>query len=263
MISIIIPAYNEEKRIGKILETYGKFFGDKKRKKGIKDFEILVVINNTKDKTEEEVKKFRKKFKEIRYLNFKEGGKGFAIRKGFEDSLKRKNDLIGFVDADMSTPPEAFYDLVKNIKNYDGIIADRWHKRSIITPKQSLIRRFVSRGYNTLVRSLFFFHFRDTQCGAKLFKREAIEKSYKKLVTSNWGFDVALLYCLKKEANARIKSVPTIWHDEKGSKVNLMKTPIMMFASVVRLRLIHSPFEFVVRVQRCLPPFLRVSYWLN
>ena len=158
MISIVIPAYNEEKRIGKILENYGLFFEDKKKKKEIKDFELLVAINGTTDKTEEVVKKFSKKFPEIKYLNFKEGGKGFAIVEGFKDALKRKeNKLIGFVDGDMSTPPESFYDLIRKIDGYDGIIADRWNKKSIITPKQSGFRRFISRGYNFIVRTLFLF----------------------------------------------------------------------------------------------------------
>ncbi len=253
MVSIIIPAYNEEKRIGKILGNYGEFFKNLKKKGEINHFELLVVINNTKDKTEEVTKKFQKKYEEIRHLNFKEGGKGFAIKKGFEDALKRKNELIGFVDADMSTPPNAFYDLVKNLKGYDGIIANRWHEKSIITPKQNLIRRFVSRGYNILVRTLFLIPFKDTQCGAKLFTRDAIEQIYKKLITNSWGFDIALLYCLRKEYNAKIKSIPTVWHDEKGSKINLIKTPMRMFASSIRLRLSHSPFKFIIRFYRKIP----------
>jgi glycosyltransferase involved in cell wall biosynthesis len=258
MISIVIPAYNEEKRIGRILEGYGSFFKQKKKEKEVSNFEILVVINNTKDNTEEIVRKFSKKYKEIRHLNFVQGGKGFAIMHGFKDALKRDNKLIGFVDADMSTPPEAFYDLVKNIGRYDGIIGDRWHKKSIITPKQSLFRRFISRGYNLIVRTLFLLPFRDTQCGAKLFKRDILERNMDKLITSNWGFDIALLYCLKKESHAKIKSIPTVWHDEAGSKVNLKKTPIRMFASSIRMRLIHSPFKFMVRAYRKLPEKLKI-----
>ncbi len=254
-----MPAYNEEKRIRKTLESYGNFFSEKKKKREIKGFEILIVINNTKDRTEEIVKETLKKYPEIRYLNFKQGGKGFAIIEGFKDALKRDNALIGYVDADMSTSPEAFYDLVKNIKNYDGIIADRWHKKSIIMPKQSLFRRFISRGYNVIVRTLFLFPFRDTQCGAKLFKREILEKNLKKLITSNWGFDIALLYCLRKESHAKIKSIPTVWRDEIGSKVNLKKTPVRMFASSIRLRLIHSPFNFIVKFYRNLPKKIKIK----
>jgi len=259
-VCIVIPAYNEEKRIGKILEKYGSFFEKKKKEKEIDNFEILVVINNTKDKTEEVVKFFQKKYKEIKYLNFKQGGKGFAIIQGFKNAIQNKeNTLIGFVDGDMSTPPEAYYDLIQKIGNYDGIIADRWNKASIITPKQSGLRRIVSRGYNWIIRTLFLFNYRDTQCGAKLFKREILEKNINKLITSNWGFDIAVLYCLKKESKARIKSIPTIWHDEAGSKVNIKKTSLMMFISAVRLRLIHSPFSFIVKFYRKLPQNLKIN----
>jgi glycosyltransferase involved in cell wall biosynthesis len=250
MISIVIPAYNEEKRIGRTLERYGAFFKELKNKKEIAGFEIIVVLNGTKDRTEEIVKDYQKKYSEIRYLKFERGGKGFAIIEGFKEALWGKADLIGFVDADMATPPEAFYDLVKKINGYDGVIADRWNKKSIITPKQSRFRRFISRTYNLIVRALFLFPYRDTQCGAKLFKRKILEKNISKLRTYRWGFDIALLYCLKKESKASVKSIPTLWHDEKGSTVNLKVTPLMMFLSAIKLRLIHSPFKFIVRLYK-------------
>lgn len=260
MISVIIPAYNEEKRIGKTLAAYGEFFEQKKKRKEINDFEILIVINNTKDRTEEVVKTFSKKYKEIRYLNFKLGGKGFAIIEGFKEALKNKeNKLIGFVDGDLSTPPEAFYDLIKRLDGYDGIIANRWDKRSIIAAKQSTLRRFVSRGYNLIIRSLFLFSYPDTQCGAKIFKREVLERNIHKLVTSNWGFDVALLFCLKKEEHARIRSVPTTWNDSKESHIDIKRTPVLMFLSAIRLRLIHSPLKFVVRFYRKIPKKFKIK----
>src|SRR3972149_6124201 len=121
-ISIIIPAYNEEKRIGKTLQAYSKHFNSLAKGKNL-DYEILVVINNTTDRTEEIVKKIQKKNKRIKYLNLKQGGKGYAIIEGFKDALKRKNELIGFVDSDMSTPPEEYARLALQMKNYDGIIA--------------------------------------------------------------------------------------------------------------------------------------------
>lgn len=261
MISIVIPAHNEEKRIKETLKEYAAFFKDKKKKKEIKNFEILVVINNTKDKTEEIVKEFSKKNKEIRYLNFKQGGKGFAIKEGFRDALNRDNEIIGFVDADMATSPESFYDLIKTLEKYprlDGVIANRWDKRSKIKLKQTILRRLISRGYNFLVKSMFFLPYSDTQCGAKIFRRRVMENNIQKLVTSNWGFDVALLVCLRKESNAKIISIPTTWEDRQDSKVNLKRTPIFMFASLIRLRLIHSPFKFVVRAYRKLPEKLKI-----
>lgn len=245
-----------------MLESYGEFFKKKKCEKEIDDFEILVVINNTTDRTEEIVKEFCRRHKEIKYLNFKEGGKGFAIIKGFKDALNRNNEIIGFVDGDMSTPPEAFYDLIKILKNnkrIGGVIGNRWDKRSILKTKQPLLRRFVSRGYNLIVRALFLFPYKDTQCGAKVFRKEIIEKNIHKLITIGWGFDIALLFCLKKEANAKIISIPTIWNDEKESHINLKKIPLVMFLSAIRLRLVHSPFNFVVRFYRKLPKKLKLD----
>src|SRR3989338_6195156 len=82
-LSIIIPAYNEENRIGKTLEAYGSFFKRIKKSKKIKKFEILVVLNACKNDTIGVIKKFKKKYKEIRFLDFEQGGKGFAIIEGF------------------------------------------------------------------------------------------------------------------------------------------------------------------------------------
>ena len=75
----------------------------------------------------------------------------------------------------MATPPSAFYDLVRNIKNIDGMIANRWDKKSKVGPRAFLIKVLIKWG-NLIIRSLFFFNHRDTQCGAKLFKKNLLEK---------------------------------------------------------------------------------------
>ncbi|MAH49483.1 hypothetical protein CMI37_26910 [Candidatus Pacearchaeota archaeon] len=252
-LSLVIPAHNESGRIERTLREYFSYFGELK-KNGVLDFEIVVVLNACSDNTSEIVGKF--KDKELVILDFVRGGKGFAITEGFKDALKRGSDFIGFVDADCSTPPEAFYDLVKNIGEADGVIADRWHKDSIVA-KQTFFRQFLSRGYNFIIRSLFFLPYNDTQCGAKVFTREILEKNIHKMVSSQWNYDIALLFCLKKESRARIKSIPTTWMDEEASKVNIRRTPVTMFASAVRLRLIHSPLRFTVRFYRKLPQWAK------
>ena len=245
-----MPAHNEEKRIDKTLENYLYYFRGLKEKGKI-DFEIIVVLNNCKDKTLDVVK--RHNCKELKILDFETGGKGFAIIKGFKEALKSKFELIGFVDADMATPPNAFYGLIRNIGEYDGIIANRWDKRSKIKPAQNLLRKITSRGYNSIIRIMFFLPFKDTQCGAKIFRRGIIEKKIYKIISSQWNFDVALLFCLRKESNAKIKSIPTEWNDQVGSKINIRKTPINMFFSAIRLRMIHSPFKDFVRIYHNLP----------
>lgn len=251
-ISITIPAHNEEKRIGKTLEEYSVYFENLRLEKGL-DYEIIVVINNTNDKTEEVVKKFCVRNKRIKYLNFKQGGKGFAIIEGFKEALKSESELVGFVDADMATSPEAFYELIKNIGNYDGIIASRREKEAVMKGK-SLARKITSQGFNFIVRALFFFPYKDTQCGAKLFTQRAIKKVYLKSGVTQWAFDIDILYHLKKEG-FNIKEIPTIWNDKKGSNINVVRNSIEMFFAVLRLRLIYSPFE---RIARMLRPLLRI-----
>lgn len=250
-VSIIIPAYNEERRIGNTLEEYCKFFRELQEKR-ILEFEILVVLNACKDNTLGVVKEYQKKFSEIKVLDFEKGGKGFAIIQGFKDALTRDNDLIGFIDADMATPPESFSELIRNCKNYDGIIASRWRKDSFIKTKQTILRKITSKGFNFLTRSILFLRFNDTQCGAKLFKRATLEKVIDGLGITQWAFDIDLL-CRLKSRGLKVIEIPTIWEDKKESKLELVKVPLQMFASIIRLRLIYSPFDFIVKMYDKIP----------
>ena len=244
-ISIIIPSYNEERRIGRTLKAYSEFFEDLRKKKEA-DYEILVVINNTTDKTEEIVKDFRKKNKRIIYLNFRRGGKGFAVIEGFKDALKRNSDLIGFTDADMATPPESFYLLVQNIGGGSGAIASRYIKGSKILPKPSFRTLVMASVFNFIVRSLFLFNFRDTQCGAKLFRREAVSSIIGKMTITQWAFDIDLLYQLKRKGFA-VKEIPIKWVEQEESKINMIKSPIQMFLSIIQLRVLNSPFNNLLK----------------
>jgi dolichyl-phosphate beta-glucosyltransferase len=258
-VAITMPAHNEEQRIGITLKKYFDYFLELKSQ-GILDFEIIVVLNACVDNTKKVVEKFY--YDELKVLEFKRGGKGFAVIEGFKNALQRDNDLIGFVDADNATPPNAFYGLVQNINNYDGIIANRWDKRSKIYPPRPWFFSLRSIIFNFLVRSLFFFTYRDTQCGAKLFTRNFVQSVVPKLGSSEWSFDVDILYYAHRD-NAKIKSIPTEWHNKEGSKISFSKTPGRMFFSVIRLRLVHSPFHFISRFHGKLPEKLKVHYWFG
>jgi len=254
-VAIVIPAYNEEKRIGNTLKIYSDFF------KKVKDteYEILVVINNTKDNTEKIVKSYSDKNKRIKYINLVKGGKGYAIVEGFALESKKDFDLIGFVDADSSTSPEAFHELVENINNYDGIIGNRWSKKAKITKRQTLLRQSASRIFNFIVKSLFFINYEDTQCGAKIFRKKVIEKIYDKIYITQWAFDVNLLY-LCKVYGFKIREFPTVWEDKGDSKLHVIKSSLKMFFGILRLRLINSPFRYFIKLYDKMPESVKVNH---
>ncbi|HLD97909.1 MAG TPA: glycosyltransferase [Candidatus Nanoarchaeia archaeon] len=253
MLSIIIPAHNEADRIEPTLESYGKFFELKTKKDRKEKFEIIVVNNASKDNTLDIIKKFSKKYKQIRYIDLEQGGKGYAILEGFKSS---NGDLVGFVDADMSTSPEAFYDIYKNINNFDGIIGSRWLKNS--KTERSLGKYIRSKGFNFLVRLLFFFPYKDTQCGAKIFVKDKIIGFVNNIKSIKWAFDVNLLYFCRKN-KLKIKEHPTEWSDKEGSKISF-RVPLQMAAGVIRLRLLYSPFKFIVGIYDKSPEILKIHH---
>ncbi len=255
-LSIIIPAYNEEKRIDNTLKAYSAEF-EALRKKKLLDYNLLVVINGTTDNTESIVKKFSKKNKRVKYINLKQGGKGYAIMQGFKHELKSNSDLIGFVDADMSTLPKEFYRLASKIEHYDGVIASRYKGKAVVEPKPTLQRRISSRIFNLWIRALFLFPYRDTQCGAKIFKKYALKKVVDSLLITKWAFDVDLLYNLKKN-KFKIGEIPTVWSDKEYSKINFLRAGPFMALSMLRLRLLNSPFKFAVKFYDKLPNFIKI-----
>ena len=252
-LSIVIPAYNEEKRIKKTLEAYCMFFNKKI------DFELQVIVNGCTDNTLNVVSETAKKHPQIKYKDIgKVASKGAAVQAGFNIA---QGELIGFVDADLATPPKAFYDLVQNIEGYDGVVASRWMKDSKIDQRQSLTRIIAGRAFNKLVNVFFHLHLKDTQCGAKLFRKEAIKKVNPQLGITRWAFDVDLLYHMKRDSY-KIKEIPTEWNEPGGSHLK-SSTIIEMFFAILRLRLIYSPLKFVVTMYDTSPEFLKISRWFR
>ncbi len=249
-LAIIVPAYNEEKRIGRMLGEYLRFFENS----GL-DYEIKVIINGTTDDTPKIVNEFSKGNPNISGYVIEDRGKGRAVSWGFKQAFEQGFDLIGFVDADLATSPESFYALILNLKEWDGVIAGRWLKDSQV--KDKAIRHVTSRGFNFVVRSMFFMPYSDTQCGAKLFTRESVGKILPKMTASQWAFDVNLLYLCKRKG-LKIKEIPTVWENVEGSKVNLLRTPLKMFISITRLRLFYSPLKFLVTIYDKLPGGLKL-----
>jgi len=240
-VSIIIPAHNEQARIKRTLETYYEFFKNIEQEKQL-FCEYVVVLNGCKDNTLAVVQECAQGRPEIRYLDLVEGGKGLAVKAGFADALTRDNDLIGFVDADMATQPRYFYDLIAQLsaQSADSIIASRYMPGASISPKRPWVKTWGRKiFYNSLVRALFDLNFYDYQCGAKLFTRAALEPVVPKLTSAQWAFDVELLY-LAKKMGFSILEVPTVWHDQEGSKLKIMGPGTRMLTSLFEMKKRHK-----------------------
>ena len=233
---ILIPAYNEESRIEPVLRDYAQFFGAHYSGK----FQIVVILNGCTDNTLGVVQKVAAEFPAVRADEFKQPiGKGGALIEGLKLALH--TDLIGYVDADGATPPHAFLDLVEHMANADCVVGSRWLPDSVIHQAQAGNRRFASRVFHFIVQVLFWLNIHDTQCGAKVMKREVVEKIHPFLRIADMAFDINLLVAIKR-AGFRIREVPTEWTDKAGSKVALGRSSFTMLLSVMRIRLIYSPF---------------------
>jgi dolichol-phosphate mannosyltransferase len=248
---LLIPAYNEERRILPVLRDYGQYF--KEHYHG--DFQLVVVLNGCTDDTIGVVRRVAADYPAISALEFPEAiGKGGALIEGLR--LAPRADLIGYVDADGSTPPHAFHELVQHIPEADCVIGSRWLPGAVLHVEQSGRRQFASRGFHRIVQLLFGMNLRDTQCGAKVMRREAVDRVHSYLRIADMAFDVNLLYSLKR-AGYRIVEVPTEWTDKIGSKVTLFRTSLVMFLSVFRIWLIYTPWLY-----RLLRPLRPLEGWV-
>jgi glycosyltransferase involved in cell wall biosynthesis len=248
---LLIPAYNEEARIEPVLRDYAQFF----RQNYPGKFQLVVVLNGCTDNTLGVVQKVAAEFPTVRADEFKQPiGKGGALIEGLK--LASQGELIGYVDADGATPPHAFLKLVEHMENADCVVGSRWLPDSVIHQAQAGSRRFASRAFHFIVQILFGLNIHDTQCGAKVMKREVVEKVHPFLRIADMAFDINLLVAIKR-AGFRIREVPTEWTDKAGSKVALASSSLTMFLSVVRVRLIYWP-----RIYKVLRPLRPLEGWV-
>jgi glycosyltransferase involved in cell wall biosynthesis len=240
---LLIPAYNEADRIEPVLrEVVGYFEANYTGQ-----FRIVVVLNGCRDNTLEIVKRVAAEHPAISWENHPAPiGKGGALIEGMK--LAPQADLIGYVDADGATPPRAFHELVKLTAKADCVIGSRWLPGAVLHQAQPLLRRFTSRCFHLVVESLFWMHIKDTQCPAKVVRREVAERINPQLRIADLAFDVNLIVATKR-AGFKVLEVPTEWTDKAGSKVtaSLFRSSLTMFLSVWRLRLIYSPLQPILK----------------
>lgn len=240
---VLIPAYNEEKRIEPVLRDFATHF----RNHYPGRFQLVVVLNGCRDNTLGVVQRVAAEFPTISALNFPAPiGKGGALIEGLRlaTNPETQAEIIGYVDADGATSPATLRELAGRItEGVDCVIGSRWLPGAVLHQSQTKLRRFVSRCFHFIVQILFRMGIADTQCPGKVMRRAAVEKIHSELRISDLSFDVNLLYALKR-AGYRVLEVPIEWTDIAGSKVTqtLVRSSLVMFLSVVRLRLVYSRY---------------------
>lgn len=214
LLSIIVPAYKQEKTIRKDLENI-----DKTLKAGLKDhdYEIICVVDGKLDKTWEEVKKI--KSSNIRVVGYdKNRGKGYAVRYGFAQS---KGDLVSFLDAGMDISPKGVMMLISHMDWYEADIVVGSKRHPVSKVNYPLLRHILSIGYHVLVKILFNLDLTDTQSGIKLFKRKVIQEIIPRLLVKRYAMDIEMLAVSKYLGFKRIYEAPIeVLFDKSNSAIS-------------------------------------------
>ena len=230
-LSIIIPAYNEEKRLPKTLAEIDKYL-----KKQNYNYEIIVVSDGSKDKTVEVVENLKPQIANLRLIDKKENyGKGYGVRLGM---LEAKGEYRLFSDADNSTSIDQVEKMWPEFKKgYDVVIGSRDIKGAILDPPQPFLRKMIlGKGFRILTQIICgTWEILDTQCGFKGFTQKAARDIFSECKINRFAFDPEVLVVAKK-LGYRIKEIPVYWKNDLESKVKF-KSIIKMFFELLRIRL--------------------------
>ena len=243
-VSVILPAYNEEKRIINRIQSMVKYFD-----RTLGEYELLIIADGCTDKTSDVVLEYAKNNPKIRVFSFpKRLGKGGAIIEGFKLA---KGDMKAITDADDSVSPEELFKLIKEAETWDMVIGSRYAKNSKLPVRESFLRYFLGRSFNALTKLMFWRlrRINDTQCGAKVIKSYVIDKVMDDLFITGFAVDVNLIYSAVRKG-FKVKEVGITWsHVEHESKVSkaLLKLVIGMFFALIRLRIYYSRFKPVLQ----------------
>ena len=236
-LSIVIPAYNEEGRIGSTIDSILGYLKNHLTK--IKKWEIIVVDDGSTDRTIAVVIDKKRKASGvgkgiIRLIrNSTNRGKGYAVRTGI---MSARYQLTLFSDADMATPIDELDKFLTYISDFDIVIASRYLKRDQSRVNQSWYRHVLGEAFNLAVRTAIGLEFRDCMCGFKLFKTGIAKKIFRMQKIERFCFDVELLF-LAKKLNFQVKEVPVAWVNKRGGKISLIRDPMNMFLDMIRVKL--------------------------
>jgi len=230
-LSVVIPAYNEARRIGPSLQRAVDYL---RSRYGADGFEIIVVDDGSRDRTVTVVKQFMEGAPEVKLMRLPHNrGKGAAVRAGMVAAI---GDAILFSDADLSTPIEEVEPALQLIREgSDVVIGSRALVGSQILVRQTLLRESLGRLFNRLIRAFLRIPFRDTQCGFKLFRREAAHAVFQRARIDGFAFDVeTILIALR--SGYRVREMPVRWINDPESRVTLLRHPAQMLGDLWRIR---------------------------
>ncbi len=233
-LSLVIPCYNEQKRIGNLLKQLKSF--DQKWQNPL---EIIIIDDGSSDQSVDKIKKdFVEAFGSKTSFQLielpKNQGKGGALKAGVAAAT---GDYILTVDADMATKPNALFKWLKELpgKTFpenEILIGSREHEKSAV--KGQLLRRFAGLIFNFIIQLFTNLHLSDTQCGFKLYPRENAKRLFADLGTNGWAHDVELLYAARLQ-NTPIRTMPVAWEHQEDSKISLFSDSLKMFGQTIMI----------------------------
>jgi len=230
-VSVVIPAYNEENRIPQTLRIIDEYF----KRKGFQ-YEIIIVDDGSRDNTIGVVEMFMQGKNNVKLLkNGDNRGKGYSVKRGI---LEARGESIIFSDADLATPIEEYEKLVSWLgQGYDMAIGSRKIKGSNVLTPASWRRRLIGALGHFFISSLGLKpNICDTQCGFKVFKKEAAHFIFSKQILDGGMFDVEIIYIAIKN-NVKIKEVPVSWQHKDGSTINVLKCALFDPLDLIKVKI--------------------------
>lgn len=227
MFSIVIPVYNEEKRIPRSIDQITGFFNSLGE-----EVEIIFVDDGSTDNTAKALEDYKKRygFKVIGYK--KNRGKGYAVRRG---ALAAAGDWIIFFDIDLATPLSEFSHFKFFVAAGDQVvIGSRRLTGSEIQRREHWLREFMGAGFSALSR-LFVLEVTDFTCGFKCFSREAAEQIFPLARINRWAFDTELLY-IARLRGLPIRQMPVKWSHDGDSKVRVLKDALVSLKELAQIK---------------------------
>ena len=226
-VDIVIPVFNEEKALPRSIMILADFLKANLRN----PWQIVIADNASTDKTQSVSEMLCEKYSGINYLHIPQKGRGRALKAAWLDSTA---DIVSYMDVDLATDLTYFPQLLESLQEgYHVAIGSRLSKGSKVN--RPIKREVISRGYNLLIKSMFFTPFQDAQCGFKALTRKTAQAIVPHIRNNNWFFDTELLIIAAKRGY-RIKQLPVKWDDDPTSTVNIPRTVTEDVKGLLRLR---------------------------